>query len=714
MKKQFQVFFIVFSLIFLSQSNAFLWSKTPTPSEPSDYSNALVEFEKYVKVQMALDKAPALSVGLLKDDFIWAKGFGFSDLENMVPAKPEGSFRLASITKTITAIAVLQLVEQGKIDLDAEVQTYVPYFPRKNWPVTIRYLLGHLAGISHYKNYDVEGHKKEHKNTKEAIAIFKDFDLVAEPGTKYNYSSYGFNLLGAVIEGASGESYGDYIKKHIFEPLGMTNSCMDDPAELIPNRVRGYRLIKGQIKNSEYVDVSSRFAGGGTRSTVVDLIKFAQGIIGGKLLSRGAWRQMFTSMAARNGYFTDYGMGWVVRPWKGHFQISHSGSQPETRTLLLVFPTENFAIAAASNLEGLDLFPYARKLAELILEEDLGLIAYVNKKEGQVIYDACARVFSYGMSQFDWNNGPITKDKKELSEAFSYFNTYVNSNALQKDFKGTKGKIEAGRHPISKQAFTKVGSFMAATLNDAYGSDALKSYHKKGPIYFFTDFFQITRKLASKKKQFTFTRPFNRLVSSWEKDWERVYTDSIQRLEISPHTNFEELGPHLKKSFSGINIYPDFSQDMTRAAWYHLNEKDFSATFKILNLCVELYPASPFPLTQLAAAYLWTRNIPKAKEFYKKAFAMDPWHSSVSVKAFESVARRLESERKIEELFALGEIALEFYPNNANLHKGAGDMFLKIGNIEEAIKHYKRALELNPKLKDVQKILEKIEKEQKQ
>jgi CubicO group peptidase (beta-lactamase class C family) len=322
------------------------------------YIEAIKAFDIFVKERMEIDRAPGLSVGFMKDSTIWTKGYGYADLENKVPAKPESAYRLASITKTITAIAVLQLVEEGKMDLDAEVQAYVPYFPKKKWPVTVRHVLGHLGGISHYKNYALEGRIKVHKNTKQALAIFQDFDLVAEPGTKYSYSSYGYNLLGACIEGASGMNYGDYIEKHIFGPLGMTDSRIDDPIDLIPNRVSGYRIVDGKLKNSEYVDISSRFAGGGTRSTVRDLLKYAAGIIEGKLLEEDTSRQMFTSMAIREGKLTGYGMGWRVMPWRGHFQVGHGGSQPETRTQIIIFPKENFAVSIASNLEGVNLTAY--------------------------------------------------------------------------------------------------------------------------------------------------------------------------------------------------------------------------------------------------------------------------------------------------------------------------------------------------------------------
>ena len=139
---------------------------------PAQYAKAIQQFDQFARKQMALDKTVGLTIGFMKDDFVWVKGYGYADLENKSPARAESAYRLASVSKPMTALAVLQLVDQGKIDLDAEVQTYVPYFPRKQWPVTVRHVLGHLGGISHYKNPANELHIKTHKNTREAIAIF--------------------------------------------------------------------------------------------------------------------------------------------------------------------------------------------------------------------------------------------------------------------------------------------------------------------------------------------------------------------------------------------------------------------------------------------------------------------------------------------------------------------------------------------------------------
>jgi CubicO group peptidase (beta-lactamase class C family) len=347
----------------------------PSQKQTADkYADELRAFEDFVRQQMEKNKIPGLTIGFIKDDYVWVKGFGYADLENKLPAKAESAYRLASVQKSMTAIAVLQLVEQGKINLDAEIQTYVPYFPKKKYPITVRQLLGHLGGIPHYVNRDLEQHIKEYKTTREAIAIFENFDLVAEPGTKYNYSSYGYNLLGAAIEGVSKQSYADYMREHIWKPLDMNDTRMDDPLAIIPNRVRGYQLINGEVRNSEFINVSSRFAAGGTRGTVIDLLKFLKGVNDGKLLSKETTNLMYAPMKTRDGQPTNYAMGWQIPPFKKRRSIVvNDGGQQETRTFILNFPEKNFAIAFAMNLEADIYAPLIFQLYEVVLDEKLSI-----------------------------------------------------------------------------------------------------------------------------------------------------------------------------------------------------------------------------------------------------------------------------------------------------------------------------------------------------
>jgi CubicO group peptidase (beta-lactamase class C family) len=674
------------------------------------YSEAIQKYREFLNLNMMWDKVPGISAGFLKDGVVWVEGFGYSDLENSVPAKPESAYRLASITKTITAMAVLQLVEKGKIDLDAEVQRYVPYFPKKKKRITVRQLLGHIGGISHYKNYDLEGHIKTHKNTREAIAIFQDFPLVAEPGTLYHYSSYGYNLLGAVVEGASGQSYGGYIKQHIFEPLGMSNSRLDDPVDLIPNRVRGYRLLGGQLKNSEYVDISSRFAGGGTRSTVVDLLKYAIGILDRKLLLPETYRQMFTPMILKNGKYTTYGMGWNVRPMNGHFRIHHGGSQAETRTFLLILPMERFALAIASNLESFDRMFYADRLAELLLGEDLDLEVYISGKSEKTMFDTCREVFSYGLSSYDWNKGHTARNNKDLAEAFSYFLKNVNISTLRGNYLSTKKRIDDGFHPQGKEAMIKVGSFMASALDSAYGRDKLKTYHRSGPLKFFSDYIEMSQGWPTSQQSYQFTETFADQISQWKEEWDIVYTDELQNLKLSPQTDSASLSSRLRNAFSGKEIYPDYSHSLARVSRYFLRENDLNSAFSLLNLSVALYPDTPGPLTELGEACIWTGDLQQAIKLYKRAKDLEPDHQDVRLKHFYDLGGKLiEAGKDIRVFTALG-VAAVLYPKNAQIHSDLGDLYTQVGDRDKAILHYRKALRIAPKFKAVRDKLNKLQR----
>ncbi|HEX6178897.1 MAG TPA: serine hydrolase domain-containing protein, partial [Thermoanaerobaculia bacterium] len=302
-------------------------------------------FEQFVEREMARDRMVGLSVAVLEGDTLWARGFGHADLENAVKATERSSYRMASVTKPMTAVAALKLAEQGKLDLDADIRRYVPYFPDKGKTITTRQLLSHLGGISHYRNYAVEGNIRDPKTTREAIAIFENFDLVSDPGTKYTYSSYGYNLIGAVIEGATGRAYREVMQELVWTPAGMSSTRLDSPTDLIPFRVTGYTLDDGKIRRSDFVDISSRFGGGGTRSTVIDMVRFAQSIWDGKLLKAETVQSMWWPAQTSAGRFINYGLGFNALPVNGHYYASHSGSQQEARTLLMIWPARKLAIA---------------------------------------------------------------------------------------------------------------------------------------------------------------------------------------------------------------------------------------------------------------------------------------------------------------------------------------------------------------------------------
>ena len=173
--------------------------------------------ERAIEAEMALQKIPGLSVAIGENlQLAWSRGFGIADLEDQAPVTPATVFRLASVSKPITAVAVMQLVERGKLDLDAPIERYVPAFPQKPWPVTVRELLSHLGGVRHYTS-EAEVYSTRHYNDLTSpLAIFAADPLLCEPGTAFHYSTYGYNLLGAAVEAASGMRFANYLARRMF------------------------------------------------------------------------------------------------------------------------------------------------------------------------------------------------------------------------------------------------------------------------------------------------------------------------------------------------------------------------------------------------------------------------------------------------------------------------------------------------------------------
>src|SRR6266550_277966 len=321
-----------------------------------------VKIDAAITALMASKHIPGLSVAIVSDNQLrWQSGYGMADLENSVPAKAATVYRTASVAKPITAVAVMQLVEKGKLDLDVPIQKYVPTFPTKPWPITTRQLLGHLSGIRNYKQNEFPNQADStrfYSSLTEALSMFKDDPLDFEPGTKYSYTTYGYTLLGTVIEGASRMSYVDYMRENVFRPAKMNHTQADNVYDLIPNRARGYHprvygKFDGNLRNADLADTSYKIPAGGFVSTVEDLANFAIAVQNGVLIMKETFEQMSTPQKTREGKATAYGLGWYldgVGDRKG--LVWHGGVQPGVTNMLFILPKERFALVILTNLEG--------------------------------------------------------------------------------------------------------------------------------------------------------------------------------------------------------------------------------------------------------------------------------------------------------------------------------------------------------------------------
>ena len=331
-------------------------------------SAELLDIDRAVTSEMARTGAPGLSLAIVMDGEVrYANGYGLADLENTVPATAETVYRLGSIAKPITAIAVMQLVEKGRISLDAPIQRYVPGFPEKPWPVTVRQLLGHLGGVRHYQGQEILS-TRHYSDVLAPLDIFKDDPLLHEPGTKYSYTTYGFNLLGAAVEQASGERFVGYLQRHIFDPAGMDRMREDSVYAIIPHRAQGYaKRSDGSLQNGALADTSNKIPGGGLCSTVYDLALLAIAIFDDKLVGPAAREQMFTSQKTLDGKRTGYGYGWAIDTQDGFHFVQHGGGQPRISTMLAMIPDRRFAVAWMCNLENSGLRLH-RDLPRLLLK----------------------------------------------------------------------------------------------------------------------------------------------------------------------------------------------------------------------------------------------------------------------------------------------------------------------------------------------------------
>jgi len=348
--------------------NLLVWTSTKAQIPESLSSEKSTKIEQAVTAFMSRLNVPGLSIAVVIDNQLrWQQGYGLADVENFVPAKAATVYRLASVSKPITAIAVMQLVDRGKIDLDAPVQKYVPSFPKKTYPVTIRDLLRHTSGIRHYKGDEEETSTRHYSSLTQALDIFKDDPLEHESGLKFTYSTYGYVLLGTVVEGASGMKFTDYLRENIFKPAGMFHTRADGIHDIIQNRARGYvKTDKGELSNAGLVDPSYRIPGGGLVSTVEDMAKFLIAVQNGTLVKKETFEKMSASQVKKEVWdrtfasqkipvgkeLPTYGFGWIIGTEKRKDAVWHGGIQQGVTTLIYLLPKERFALVVMMNLEG--------------------------------------------------------------------------------------------------------------------------------------------------------------------------------------------------------------------------------------------------------------------------------------------------------------------------------------------------------------------------
>ena len=343
---------------------------------------AVEQGRQIVRTGLVEQNLPGLSVAVgVAGEVVWAEGFGFADLDTRVPVAPDMTFRIGTASVALTSAAVGLLLEKRRLSLDEAIQIHVPEFPKHQWPVTLRQLMAHTAGVANDGGDEGPLFTKSCERPVEALPFLSghERELLFEPGTKYTYSSYGWIVVSAAVEAAAGEPFLAFMRKQIFEPLGMRDTKADSATEPIPNRVTPYfprfaadpRYGPDPMRPLDY----SCYAGSSAfLSTPSDLVRFGMAINNGTLLQPATVQLLQTSERLSSGQETGYGLGWdvetVALAGEHTRSVGHDGeSLGGMVASLMTFPERGIVVSVTSNISYADTADLALKIAQAFAEQ---------------------------------------------------------------------------------------------------------------------------------------------------------------------------------------------------------------------------------------------------------------------------------------------------------------------------------------------------------
>ena len=351
--------------------NFCLAQKVPTAHipPPSDYQNEADSANVKALQFIQKEKIPGMTVSVSKNgEVLWSKGYGYANLakkEAVIIGKTQ--FRIASISKSLTALAMAKMVDEGKIDFDESIYTYLPDYPKQKYDITLRQIAGHISGIRHYKGSEFILNKKI--GITEGLDIFKNDPLEFKPGTDYKYSTYGWNLLSEVVQKVTKQPFKSYMNNSIFQPLKMNNTVLEISDSIMPNKTQFYRKTNaGNIVLGPEVNNEFKAAGGGFLSTSDDLIRFGNEIINPTIINKETLADLVKSLKTSDGKETNYGIGFVTdTSLRNSPRYSHSGGGIGATTLLLMYPKEDIVIIILTNLSGVNIKDFGNDLEAVFL-----------------------------------------------------------------------------------------------------------------------------------------------------------------------------------------------------------------------------------------------------------------------------------------------------------------------------------------------------------
>lgn len=358
---------IAFAFLFGARLNAYSQSHTTANSH---YESAIATSREAVRAMMKSAKVPGVSVAVaIKGEIVWNEAFGFADLDKKGSATAETKFGIGSITKSFTAALFARLMEEGKVDLDAPVENYLPQFPHKQKGITARLILGHLSGLNDEFN-TTHYYETRHLTTGAALQkILQTNTLQYPPRTRHEYATSNYTIIAAIIEKVSGQYFSTAMNQYVIMPLGLKNTLLNDRTVKIEDCTMFYvQNERGVVKAPDY-DPSFKWAGAGLLATAADVATYGATLLQAKFLKPSTRDEIFRSLKTFSGEDTGYGLGWyIARDAKGRRMYHHGGGGLGISSYVRLYPQEDFVLAILSNLTNAPVSgEVATKIAEAFL-----------------------------------------------------------------------------------------------------------------------------------------------------------------------------------------------------------------------------------------------------------------------------------------------------------------------------------------------------------
>ena len=579
-------------------------------------------------------------------------------------AATQTSFRLASITKTFTAIAVMQAVEEGRLSLDAPIKTWLPDYPRGD-VITIRHLLGHTSGIRHYPRRGPERRLNKHLSSDETLNLFKRRPLAFKPGHRFLYTSYGYGVLGKILEVVRQKSLADVLAESVFDPLGLEHIGLEDSRAPDPAWPEGLRTSgSGPLVKSDRIDLSSRAAGGGARGTVDDLLVYAQALLREDLVQHETWLTMTTPNVVGIGKQVDYGLGFAVYPKRGQLIVAHAGGQPGTSSLIQLIPEANLAVVMATSLEGQGsvLGQVADDVVEVLLEG--GRVrrgVYATNVVDDVTADGLNRVFSHGVAATDERfEGRLEAASDDgIDAAFRRFWRLLERDRIEADPVAARLLLRELHHPLQGSVSSRVGGTIAEALLSPMPIPAMTTtatttttttnarlegrarLSAAGPLPFFAEYVRLCHAQPARcpGARMPPTAIANTILRLAE-DLADTDDSTLARLRRVDLRDVQQVTTATRTGF-GASVRPDLEPGLTDAINTLMRRRNRQDALALARIAAKWMPRRPMPQLLLGELLLLSGDNDGGRRAIEAALASPRARSAISAKTLKRHTERL-------------------------------------------------------------------------